>query len=296
MSDTKNKTENNTESKTDEVAPYMKQDKQDKAPAESSKSNMVIPLVLLLVSAIVIVATFYEDEYNDLVAEASSATETQTETSASEKPDNNTEAVAQATENNNATAVEIQAVAVNAESPANTEIQAVSTAKQDTMMPPADRVTDTQTRAANHHARMQTAYAPYQRTPYAGYPVNQQSYEQARKEAIARAQEQAKKHDAIMQQRRQAHEKEMQARRQQYEAAMKAQQEKRAKIAETQKAVFQRVEQNRMENNQKMKEMHDEISKMHNEIHQIMRDSQPQYRNNSAPQIQQPATEQLQSI
>ncbi len=42
--------------------------------------------------------------------------------------------------------------------------------------------------------------------------------------------------------------------------------------------------------------MHDNISKMHEEIHQMMRDSQPQYRNNSTPQILQPAAEQIQTM
>ena len=72
MSDTKNKTkkkaEVKAEAKTAETAPYLKKGKQQDNQAESSKTNVLIPLVLLLVSAIVIFATFYNDEDEGLVA------------------------------------------------------------------------------------------------------------------------------------------------------------------------------------------------------------------------------------
>ena len=75
MSDSEIKTEDKTEAKTADTAPYLKKDRQASNQSESAKSNVVIPLVLLLVSAIVIVATFYEDEYKDLVAQGDSATD-----------------------------------------------------------------------------------------------------------------------------------------------------------------------------------------------------------------------------
>ena len=74
MSDIESKTENNTETKTSETAPYMKKNIQKKAQPESSKSNIVIPLVLLLVSAFVITATFYQDENSDTLADAAAVT------------------------------------------------------------------------------------------------------------------------------------------------------------------------------------------------------------------------------
>lgn len=77
----------------------------------------------------------------------------------------------------------------------------------------------------------------------------------------------------MLQQRRQAYEREMQDRRAQYEAAIKAQQKKRANIAEAQKTVFQRAQQNRLETSQKIQEIHNQIFKLHEEIHQIMRES-----------------------
>jgi len=70
MSDTENKTENAAETKTTDTAPYLKKNIKSESKTETSKSNIVIPLVLLLVSAIVIVATFYEEEYSNFMAQA----------------------------------------------------------------------------------------------------------------------------------------------------------------------------------------------------------------------------------
>lgn len=309
MSKTENKTENNTASVAAETAPYMKKSSQDKDMPESPKSNFVIPLVLLLVSAIVIVATFYQDEYKDLVADAGMDIETLTETPVTEASQDNIDTTVQSNEvdaiadSNIATATATATETAVTEAPVITvseaekvEAEAASTAEQ-TIPPQNDnRVASTPSRATNSRVRMQPAYTPYPPTPYANNQVNRQSYDQARKQAMAHAAARQQTHDEMMQQHRQAYEKEMLARRQQHEAAMKAQQEKRAKIAETQKAVFQRVEQNRKEYDQRMQAMHEEVSKMHDEIHKIMHETQPQYRNNSAPQIQQPDAVKLQSI
>lgn len=69
MSDTEKKTE------TSDTAPYMKKDKTSET--SKGKGNFVIPLILLLVSAIVIVATFYEDEYKNLIAQTDTAKDEQ---------------------------------------------------------------------------------------------------------------------------------------------------------------------------------------------------------------------------
>jgi hypothetical protein len=287
----------------------MKKDSQRQNATNSSKSNIVIPLVLLLVSAIVIIATFYEDGYDDLVAEANLITETPAEAPKSKTPSMESAAVAENTEvniideNNVATApeaeaaaTEIQAVAENAEA-ANTDDIKVSSAETDVITQQTDdRISSRQARTSNIRERMQTTYAPFQPIPYTNNEIDQPSYEQTRKDAMARSQELAKIHNERRQQRRLTYENEMQTRRQQHEAVVKAQEERRAKFAEAQKAVFQRVEQNRLENAQKIKQMHEQISKMHDEIHQIMRESQPHYRYNDAPQLQPPAAEQLQSI
>ena len=84
MSDPEIKTEDKTEAKTVDTAPYLKKDKQSAKQSESVKSNIVIPLVLLLVSAIVIIATFYEEEYKDLVAKADSVTDSIEKTEAAD--------------------------------------------------------------------------------------------------------------------------------------------------------------------------------------------------------------------
>ena len=109
-----------------------------------------------------------------------------------------------------------------------------------------------------------------------------QSSEQARKAAIADAQEQAKKHMEKMKQSRQAYEKEMEKRRQQYEVAKKAQQEKPAKLLEARKAEFQLAEKKRLETKQKVQEKQKKIAELQNEIRQIINEAHPQYRNNAA--------------
>jgi len=48
--------------------------------SETNKSNFIIPFVLLLVSAIVIVATFYGDEYKTLVAQTDTSEDKQDDT------------------------------------------------------------------------------------------------------------------------------------------------------------------------------------------------------------------------
>ena len=98
-----------------------------------------------------------------------------------------------------------------------------------------------------------------------------------------------------MQQRRQVFEKEMQAKHEQYEAAKKAYQEKRAKIAEDQKAIDLQFEQNRIETMKKMQQIHKEISDMQKKMRQMMRDSQPQFKNNRFTPDQNSKTEQIQS-
>ena len=258
MSDTENKTETAAETKTTDTAPYMKKDGQTEPKTVSSKSNIVIPLVLLLVSAIVIVATFYEEEYNDLLAQTDTlnveTTEVTAETSSAKKISETPDQPAKSAEIKTETVVQVETVdeSVTAQaeetSPA-AEIVAAPTEKV--------AVAAVQKQAANNYVRARPAYAPYQ------YNSNNRE----------RTQAMAKQHVEMLQQRRQAYEKEMQDRRTQYEAAMKARQEKRANVAEARKAVFQRAQQNRLETNQKIQEIHNKISELHEEIHQIMLES-----------------------
>ena len=73
-----------------------KNNKTESSDTESSTQNFVIPLVLLLVSAIVIVATFYEDEYSDMLASSDSQTISSEDASANETiKAGNTESYAQ---------------------------------------------------------------------------------------------------------------------------------------------------------------------------------------------------------
>ena len=274
--------ENETQDKAEDTntAPYLKKNiKTDSPAAESSKSNIVIPLVLLLVSAIVIVATFYEDEYSELVTAGTEKLENTEaaveELVASDDSAKENTIVAEVKENDavstrnpaehttQAKAEETSTVAID-DSVVNTGTQTDKTAEipavaaQPATAPVA--VTTQNKQAPFNRVRMQAVNTASQQQ-------RAMNYEQA----MQRAQAQAKEHNEMLQQRRQAYEREMQSRRQQYEARMKAYQEQRAKVAETQKAIFQRVQQNHVETAQRLKDMHNQISALHEELHQIMR-------------------------
>lgn len=261
MSDTKNTTENKAETKTPDTAPYMKKNTTAESKSESRKSNFVIPLVLLLVSGIVIIATFYEDEYNRFMA--------QEETQATAA----TEVIAEVEETEISTieahpVASVDTITEKIETVTQTEATDQSVTVETATADKAEKVTaEKSPQTVNNYARTRPAYAPYQYKPY------------NREQAQTRTQAAAKQHMEMLQQRRQAYEKEMQDRRAQYETARKAQQEKRANVAKAQKAVFQRAQQNRIETKQKIQEIHKQISKLHEEIHQIMLES----KRNSAP-------------
>ena len=69
-----NKTNNKNTDKTAEVAPYMITKKED-VPENASKNSILIPVVLVLVLAVIIVSSFFKDEYKELVANLSAMTE-----------------------------------------------------------------------------------------------------------------------------------------------------------------------------------------------------------------------------
>ena len=295
MSDKKNTNANKAETKTTDTAPYMKKDKQTDYQSTSSKSDIVIPLMLLLVSAIVIVATFYNDEDNTLVAnnnpQANSTEDTVSADSAptTQTDDSNTfadKSIAEVTEKQTTESV-VQHVATTTEGTSSdtkvsvqdkAKIKATSSFKENKTQQHANNMATKQANSANNQTYIKTAYTPYQR--------NTQAHRETYQQSMARAQEQAKKHNEMIQQRRQAYEKEMQSRRQQHEAAMKAREEKRAKMFTTQKDVFQRGQQDRIETNKKLQEIHKRISDLYDEIHQIMRESRPAYKNPAASQVQ----------
>jgi hypothetical protein len=307
MSDSENKTENETEAKTADTAPYLKKDKQTANQSESAKSNVVIPLVLLLVSAIVIIATFYEDEYKDLVAQGDSVTDPIEKTETTDITISTTEekTSAESAANESATEETLTEEQVSATDAQTDEtVAAVEVTEKETVeanpasaLLPAGAVTNVATTGITESAPAdsdvksattmnkepgQSRYAPYQRPTYA----DREAYEEARKEAMARAEAERKKHNEMMQQRRLAYEKEMQERREQFETMMKAYKEKREKLAETKKAIYQQFEQNRTEAKQKMEQMHKEISELHRQMRQMMRDSQVQMKRAPQPRVQ----------
>jgi len=270
MTDTENKTEQATEKDTVDTAPYMKKD----STPESSKSNIVIPLVLLIVSAIVIFATFYKEEYNNLVTGTNSDSEpaeAPPHQSATDVTDN-TDVIVIAEQSEDVNSAPEETVAIVAEESSEPVVDSAPVSDAETatadMQDMAQQPTTNddlamQTQAANNFDSPQSAYRPYPYRPDVQNP------------AKSHTQEQAQKYNEVMQQRRQAYEKEMEARRQQFEASMKAQQKKREALMEAQKAEFQRMEKSRLETAEKIQALHNQISELHKEIHQLMLQSRP---------------------
>ena len=303
------KTEAATETQTVDVAPYMKKGHQTE---ETSKSNILIPLILVVVVTTIIIATFFEDEYKGLVAQASSVTDS-TIVSASTNASLTEEITSTVNSSIEPASEKLppgkQVVSTSDAQAKNTEVatQTADTAEETKISQPAPAIAtitaakivgtapannSTATRSTSGKKPVPDQYAQGRRNSYA----NKQAYDMARKQAMAHSQEQKRKYDEMMQQRRHAYEEKMKSRRAQYDAAKKAQQERRAKITEMQKNISQRVEKNRIETRLEMERMHEQLIDMHKKIHQMMRDSRPQYRNNSAAPKQDLTAEQKQSI
>jgi hypothetical protein len=275
MNDKKDKTKNNAETQTSDTAPYIKKDsKSDSSHSESPKSNIVIPFVLLVVLAIIIIATFRDGEYNNLIADTDS----------------------QADSHENIVTVETITPGISSEEPTSSEEPATSNnIKQNIAITPEETssIIEAETASADEESKVKQLtnnVVAIQANPANNYASSQHippAYKEAREQAKARSQEQARKYNEMMQQRRQAYEKEMQSKQQQYEAAMKAHQKRLAEMAEVQKAAFQRAKQNRLETKQKIQEMHKQISDLHNEIHKIMRSQHITFNEPHTTQIQQ---------
>lgn len=268
MSDTDNKTKNTVDTEAADIAPYMKKTGQGKNNKKQEKTEMLIPAILLLISAVVIGATFYNKENNDPLAQtntpviAASNVEAIVETPATEvtatqdlstlNPETTKENTAQTKTNEHNAVAETTTPTVTVE-PAvlSTKKVAVSTTAQTIVL-------------TNNALATRAAHPRYKyKQPY------------SREQAQART----KQHMEMLQQRRQAYEREMQDRRARYETAMKARQEKQTKVSEAKKAVFQRIQKDRLAAEQRIQEIHQQISKLHEEIHQIMHES----RKNGAP-------------
>jgi len=264
MSDTENKAESTAKTEAVETAPYMKKDNQNKDEIKSTKSNIIIPLVLLLTSAIVIAATFYGEGYNIILNEADAQKEAATDVIAETAGAETAVAEDDIAQDYPAESIETEKNGTVAKTEATDQditAQTEATSPADIIVTKASTA---ETVAAATQAQPENSRALTQRI-YATSQYNVYNREQA--------QVWAKQHMEMLQQRRQAYEREMQDRRARYEAAMKARQEKRANIAKAQKAVLKRAQQNRVETNHKIQEIHNQISKLHEEIHQIMRES-----------------------
>jgi hypothetical protein len=235
----------------------------------------VIPLVLLVVSAIVIFATFYKEEYNNLVSGTNSdseSAEVPPHQAATEATNDKTDVIVIAEQSEDASSVPEDTVTIVTEESSEPVVDSApagdtGTASGDTQeMSQQQTANDDltmQTQTANNFDSTQSDYRPYSYRPNIQNP------------AKSHTQEQAQKYNEVMQQRRQAYEKEMEVRQQQYAASMKAQQKKREAFIAAQQAEYQRMEKNRLETAEKIKVLHDQISELHEEIHQLMLQSRP---------------------
>ena len=297
MSNTENKIE---EKKAVDTAPYLKKPDSTKP----SKSNFVIPLVLLVVSAIVIVATFYQEEYSNFVAEidlnkadteTSNTQSNSVETSTIETSENENEGETTSTNSsivastklttasddtaeadlatNQTTADEKQAVIENnvarSATEGSTTLSATATEATDNTDALQNNLPAQQLANSGETITSKTVFANAN-TPETSVETNH-AYRQNRNA-------QAQQRYTEMMQQRQKYQAAMQARKQQYEAAMQARQEQRAQYYETQKAVFQRAENRRLETAEKVRAIHMEIEKLHKELHQLMQQNKMGYR------------------
>ncbi|VAW50284.1 hypothetical protein MNBD_GAMMA05-1328 [hydrothermal vent metagenome] len=277
----------------------------------SKNGNFVIPAILLLVSAIVIIATFYEEEYKGLVA-SDNQTES-TETITNDKITAEAEALVVTSTDKTIAGSEVVVIKSGiTEQTVSTKTQVTTAADTSAK---AEETSDRETEGSVNVAtaseekmvRSNTNIAAISTAPVANNTtiaehisanINNRQMTQrdlrirAHKNAIARAQVQKNAYNARMQQHRQAYETEMVARRMQYETMMKTRKEKRVAAYETRKAIFQRAQKNRIETNQKMQEVHKRISELHEEIHQIMHDSRTSF-NKPTTQTIEPVSEQI---
>ena len=310
MSDTKKHTEKNN------AAPYIKKDGRNKID-ESSKSNFVIPLILLLVSAIVIFATFYEDEYKNLMAsidiqtDATENTATIVDATGVETTDADATVIDTEVTTTESITTAIQTTATQDETVATTEqadtqtktdgiistekekslttttvakVQTAESIDKTTADAQVERseitVSTTLSKDQNNNLNnnaQQNVPSPVQPVARTQHAGNSVYNQQHYQAGVSRAREQAKQYYEMMQQRRQAYKSEIQSRRQQYEATMLAQREKRAKIYEANKAVFASAQKDRIATKQKVEELHKKISTLHEEVHQILRESHTSY-------------------
>ena len=327
MNTTENTAENTPEktvkTETPEVAPYLSKTKKK----ESDKGNFVIPLILLLVSAIVIIATFYEEEYKNLVADNGSQTTSSEETTNIESlaTDDSTSSDitvmqdGKITETANTTTDNPQAITENmTRSGGDETLVAEDSVSGETTKAPTTSITTgtvTPAESGKPDSTMKTEIAEKTRTiatektktaatgenrtkiPAStidnSIAVNTHKASRIRPDDTSIRARRQEEYNTAMQKRRQSYETEMQNRHQHYEAAMKARADERAANIEARKAIFQRVRQNRIEMNQKINTIHQQISKLHEEIHQIMLESRTAFDKPAEDRTQNPVIEHI---
>jgi DNA repair exonuclease SbcCD ATPase subunit len=325
MSDTENNTDKldakpadststSAETKVD-TAPYINKKHDNK---DQDKSNFVMPLVLLAVSVIVIVATFYEDEYNDLVASIEQAeTEAVTELISDASSGAQIESASTSSDNAGAPLADLatEASATTVAMTATNETESAADATVDATAPAADDATakaasaeDSQTLSAattpqdngqeatsaesvaesdsarsdniataaamgsssESHVASDETNAVTAVSDAVDRTARHEVREAAYQERLQQRHESREQHTARMQQRREELLKQAQDRRELREQLMSKYREQRAQEYQSLKAVYVEAQQQRDNDIQKIRQIHQQLEKLRRELHQTM--------------------------
>ena len=293
---------NTADEKKADVTPYISKQKDSHV---QEKSNFVMPLILLVVSVIVIVATFYEDEYRNLVASVEGNDDVAVVS------DDITETAAQSATQSDKPGI----LAAEAEVTAETGTQEDTTVADKTTVAEAsqestsgasgevsrsdDIATDTQNStadAAGSSGEETIAASPDQKTaeipevtaaPAATStaiaenkaaivkPSADKVYPDPRDSYVRYQQESQKQHELYQQRAAmmQQHRDELQARRNQRQQAMDHYRDQRSREYEALKAIYVQAQQKRSVDMDKIRQIHEQIEALHRELHDMINKS-----------------------
>ena len=247
-----------------DTAPYLSK---SKGNDENESSNYIVPAILILALSIVIVATFYADQFNGLVAKLTPASDTQETVIASADADTTlTEEVATQTSVSSPeeTAIAATDTASAATDTASTATDTATAATTDTTIsaPAATASGDAQTvesTGSNTAANTPSmAPAPYNVRP--SWAVANTPYDNNMNST------QSKSYSDMRAKQKEA-----------YDQAMQKHQEMMMEANELRKSAYDRMQKHRQEMQLKMEEMRQKSMKIKYEMDQKMKDAYQQY-------------------
>jgi hypothetical protein len=241
--------------------------KSDATRDEPGSGSLVITVILAIVLAVVIVATFYEDEYNSLLAMLGlSEADTTAEIIASAQPGANMRAAdtASSTNEHEQAAVLVTGTATDRQIAESTTVVADTDSNAANARDNAATVSPAPSPDAPASPMTPYADSPYYRPYYASpdYGTAYQAYayndSQAQREMIA---EQRRFQQEIEEQRRKDREEMMEYRRQAWLEAERARREQRANMLSVRTAVLKRIEQDRADMDRRFRQMNEAMDK-----------------------------------